>query len=850
MEPEEPQTEHEDVVDLEPEEPQTEHEDVVDLVPEEPQTEHEEPLSWAQGIFAGIDLEAMAGDHPDDYDLDPDPDMSRSMWLRLMNRGDRKGLRGLSKKHGLGLGNLPNHDIVAGLRQYEYEELNKSDPPPFTPTRECFLYIRQNWKTAKREGVTRADFFTREAQNWVDGSGDPNLYVCFPECVNPEKTYADMVQLTSPSDLPEYANHGKNLYEYYKRGKWWLGEPDSSSGEEEFPPKEIASGPISFVNRCIYFLECREYKIALKGDIDTHLEALRRTGVRVPNRGSMFPFLPLVPSRMFYEWLCKYGLRPRVGKTNPRDLAEENLRTFLEAHDHFFRNYRYCEVVFHLAIITDSAWANRGEDFDTAIGKYLHYFETGRKYWSVTDPLDKSDFPMLQDKNCDWEIIQMIHHCRDENYAGYKWNFDAPEQNSDDEHSCSSLSLAQMAVENSTETSDHDLNPKKEIIASTSPGETPATYVDSQTSDHDSPEISSTSSSLLSPAALVAASTPHREMGECTTNHEPAAENDFRVIKTVRHSPVKVACVQAPVVMTQHHDFLRRRRKPRASDSHELKQYFLHHDERVDNFRRSMRQMTENARLKYKGSKKYTIHDKLKWKEALVLPRTLDPSNNLHRFYRGDAVSLCCEKYVNDNVVEYFMKYLLNQRINRRKCKVCMPPIISKFVEMTTGSVLSHDIHDNHIVRCAERAIPIGFFKDKGFLLVPVNYPLNVHWMLVIVHGQPSRKIFLEIRDDSDDSKNPVASKRWRLHVAKCVAAFIQKVLTMREEYKNKQLEFVLRIVPCEHTGRNSCGIHVVAQTALFARNLRFHLRADSDFVGIIRQWMLQHILLSNNPPL
>jgi hypothetical protein len=36
----------------------------------------------------------------------------------------------------------------------------------------------------------------------------------------------------------------------------------------------------------------------------------------------------------------------------------------------------------------------------------------------------------------------------------------------------------------------------------------------------------------------------------------------------------------------------------------------------------------------------------------------------------------------------------------------------------------------------------------------------------------------------------------------------------------------------------------------LFARNLRFNLRADSDFVGIIRQWMIQHILLSNNPPL
>jgi len=305
---------------------------------------------------------------------------------------------------------------------------------------------------------------------------------------------------------------------------------------------------------------------------------------------------------------------------------------------------------------------------------------------------------------------------------------------------------------------------------------------------------------------------------------------------------------------TSRHDttsrFPTEKKKPPASACHELKQYFLHHDERVDVFRRSMRQMTEKARLQYQGSKKYTIHDKYKWKEALQLPRTLDPSKNLHLFYRGDAVSLCCEKYVNDNVVEYFMKYLLNQRMHRRKCKVCMPPIIAKFVEMATGSVLSHAINDNHIVRTAERAIPIGFFEDKGFLLVPVNYPLNVHWMLVIVHGHPSRKMFLEIRDDSDDSKNPVASNRWRLHAAKCVAAFIQKVLTMREKYNKKQLKFVLRIVPCEHTGRNSCGIHVVAQTALFARNLRFNLRADSDFVGIIRQWMIQHILLSNNPPL
>ena len=67
-------------------------EHVVDSVPDEPQTEHEEPLSWAQGIFAGIDLEAMAGDHPDDYDFDVEPTMSRSRWLRGMNRGNRKGL--------------------------------------------------------------------------------------------------------------------------------------------------------------------------------------------------------------------------------------------------------------------------------------------------------------------------------------------------------------------------------------------------------------------------------------------------------------------------------------------------------------------------------------------------------------------------------------------------------------------------------------------------------------------------------------------------------------------------------------------------------------------------------------
>ena len=108
-------------------------------------------------------------------------------------------------------------DLVERLHEHFGKERTE------TPGKEFFLFMKNQWKDAKKAGKSRADYFDESARIWQDEENVP--VGAIPAHI---KAFADLQAVC------QTANPGHELLMYYKRGKTaWLESNDSSSGEED-----------------------------------------------------------------------------------------------------------------------------------------------------------------------------------------------------------------------------------------------------------------------------------------------------------------------------------------------------------------------------------------------------------------------------------------------------------------------------------------------------------------------------------------------------------------------------------------------------------------------------------------
>ena len=169
---------------------------------------------------------------------------------------------------------------------------------------------------------------------------------------------------------------------------------------------------------------------------------------------------------------------------------------------------------------------------------------------------------------------------------------------------------------------------------------------------------------------------------------------------------------------------------------------------------------------------KYSIRDSVAWatvpKLTSVGTARSDPTC---AFKRGDAVALCTYRFINDNVVEHFSKYFVEEN---PKVHVLTHTQIAYMIDTKTGAFKTKPVRQ--FTSHCRNAIPDGHLESGGYVCVMYNYPSDLHWVFVAVSGKPSLgTIQIQIRNDMGRSEEVYKNNR---HVGLCVAKVFHKVIS------------------------------------------------------------------------
>ena len=170
------------------------------------------------------------------------------------------------------------------------------------------------------------------------------------------------------------------------------------------------------------------------------------------------------------------------------------------------------------------------------------------------------------------------------------------------------------------------------------------------------------------------------------------------------------------------------------------------------------------------NKEKYTIKDSASWATVPKLKSVGTTRSDPTRvFKRGDAVALCDYGFINDNVVEHFSKYFVEEN---PKVHVVTHTQIEYMMDTQTGEFRPKPVRA-YTSHC-RNAIPEGHLENGGYVCVMYNYPTGLHWVFVAVSGKPSQgTIQIQIRNDLGRDDEIFEKNR---HVGLCVAKVFHKV--------------------------------------------------------------------------
>ena len=162
----------------------------------------------------------------------------------------------------------------------------------------------------------------------------------------------------------------------------------------------------------------------------------------------------------------------------------------------------------------------------------------------------------------------------------------------------------------------------------------------------------------------------------------------------------------------------------------------------------------------------------------------------------------------------------------------------------------NHKTSQRSFQRWADYVIPRGHLEDGGIVIVAINYPTNMHWIWGGLTGW--NPPVLEIRTDSmtkDDTWAIVGSTFMAnsvLQVRYVMSPFHSSSDIMHTQILKPRYPALDRITVnrkrCVHHPGNACGLHVIAQTMLFAEGKEKTHRVTKTMVQKLRFFIINYL--------
>lgn len=164
--------------------------------------------------------------------------------------------------------------------------------------------------------------------------------------------------------------------------------------------------------------------------------------------------------------------------------------------------------------------------------------------------------------------------------------------------------------------------------------------------------------------------------------------------------------------------------------------------------------------------------------------------------------------------------------------------------------------------RWADNVIPPGHLENGGIVIVAMNYPTNVHWIWGALTG--CNPPVMEIRNDSMTEYDPwaLAASTYMCnsfvqvrHISfssfllmapyhSCSHVIHTQILKARYPALDR---IIVNRKRCVHHPMNACGLHVIAQTMLFAEGKENTHRVTKAMVRKLRFFIIHFLRQSAN---
>ena len=206
---------------------------------------------------------------------------------------------------------------------------------------------------------------------------------------------------------------------------------------------------------------------------------------------------------------------------------------------------------------------------------------------------------------------------------------------------------------------------------------------------------------------------------------------------------------------------------------------------------------------------------------------------------QAQLATIAVEDYVGGDILEYFIRHF-ESKIKNSKVHIPSPLFMAAlFYDQKSDKPSKLDFR--RIGKDQSILVPEGFFQKGGTAVLPMNYPVNSHWITTSVTTRPPNRLpeVFEFKiqhghQECRDRNDPI--------VAPLLAHMMETVMTQRQPNPEKARQYVVKSCKCEPQSTNGCAMRVVAQVILHLMGWTKKYKVDMTFDKALRDWMFHYI--------